>query len=487
MAIAQARMDIRDDGASRTRRRALLAILACSIPEFMVALDNLVVSNALVPISHSLHADEAQLQWVVNAYTLSFASLLLTGAALGDRFGRRRIFLAGLVLFMVGSMVCGLSGTVQILILGRVIQGAGAAAAMPLSLTLIAESVRPEKRSAAVGLWSAMTGLGTALGPVIGGAITQGLAWQWIFWINIPVGVVAVVLIVAAVRESEGPDRAVDLPGVVMGGASVLLFVWAIVSGHRYGWASARIDGAFVAAVALLIAFVFWERRTTNPLLPLRFYRIPSFVLSNVVSATFYFGLFGAIFLLVQYLQIVQGFNAFEAGLRTLPWSLGPLITAPLAGLVTDRVGGGRLMAIGMTLDAVALGWLALIGREGLPYTHAIPALVIGGIGMGIVWTPVTAVVLASVRPDERGKASGANSTVREVGGALGIAVSTSVVAHYATPIHSFADIGMSFSNGMRPALWLSVCVLMVGAAAGAAIPRKRVDLLSDESQEVNR
>ncbi|RDI66154.1 MFS transporter [Nocardia pseudobrasiliensis] len=473
MAIAQAHMDIRDGGASWSRRRALLAVLACSIPEFMVALDNLVVSNALVPISRGLHADEAQLQWVVNAYTLSFASLLLTGAALGDRFGRRRVFLAGLALFMAGSIVCGLSGTVQILILGRIIQGAGAAAAMPLSLTLIAESVRPEKRSAAVGLWSAMTGLGTALGPVIGGAITQGLAWQWIFWINIPVGVVAFALIVAAVRESEGPDKALDLPGVVMGGGAVLLTVWAIVNGHRYGWGSPLIDGAFVAAAALLIGFVLWERRTPDPLLPLRFYRIPSFVLSNVVSATMYFGLFGAIFLMVQYLQTALGYNAFEAGLRTLPWSLGPLIAAPLAGLVTDRVGGGRLMALGMTLDAIALGWLALIGRADLPYTHAIPALVIGGIGMGIVWTPVTAVVLASVRPSEQGKASGANSTVREVGGALGIAVCTSVVAHYSTPIHSFADIGISFSNGMRPALWLSVCVLLVGAAAGAAIPRR--------------
>ncbi len=473
MAIAQAHTAVRDGGVSWSRRRALLAVLACSIPEFMVALDNLVVSNALVPISRGLHADEAQLQWVVNAYTLSFASLLLTGAALGDRFGRRRVFLAGLALFMAGSIVCGLSGTVQILILGRIIQGAGAAAAMPLSLTLIAESVRPEKRSAAVGLWSAMTGLGTALGPVVGGAITQGLAWQWIFWINIPVGAVAFVLIVAAVRESEGPDKALDLPGVVMGGGAVLLTVWAIVNGHRYGWGAPLIVGAFLAAAALLIGFVLWERRTPDPLLPLRFYRIPSFVLSNVVSATMYFGLFGAIFLMVQYLQTALGYNAFEAGLRTLPWSLGPLIAAPLAGLVTDRVGGGRLMALGMTLDAIALGWLALIGRADLPYTHAIPALVIGGIGMGIVWTPVTAVVLASVRPSEQGKASGANSTVREVGGALGIAVCTSVVAHYSTPIHSFADIGISFSNGMRPALWLSVCVLLVGAAAGAAIPRR--------------
>lgn len=473
MAVAQAHSGIRDAAPSGTRRRALLAILACSIPEFMVALDNLVVSNALVPISRDLHANEAQLQWVVNAYTLAFASLLLTGAALGDRFGRRRIFLAGLALFMAGSMVCGLSGTVQILILGRVVQGAGAAAAMPLSLTLIAASVRPEKRSAAVGLWSAMTGLGTALGPVIGGAITHGLAWQWIFWINIPVGAVAFVLIVAAVRESDGPDKALDLPGVVMGGAAVFLTVWSIVNGHHYGWGSTRIVAGFTAAAALLIAFILWERHTANPLLPLHFYRIPSFVLSNVVSATFYFGLFGAIFLLVQYLQTALGYNAWEAGLRTLPWSLGPLITAPLAGLVTDRIGGGRLMALGMTLDAVALGWLALIGRPDLPYPHAIPALVLGGIGMGIVWTPVTAVVLASVRPSEQGKASGANSTVREVGGALGIAVCTSVVAHYSTPIHSFADIGISFANGMRPALWLSVCVLLAGAVAGAAIPRR--------------
>ncbi|MFI5783268.1 MFS transporter [Nocardia sp. NPDC051570] len=462
--------------ATGSRRHAIAIIAACATPAFMVALDNLVVSNALVAISRSLHADEAQLQWVINAYTLAFAGLLLTGAALGDRYGRRRILVTGIMLFMAGSVLSGLSDTVHVLILGRAIAGAGAALATPVSMTLLAESVPPAKRSASIGLWSGITGLGVALGPVIGGAITQGLAWQWIFWINVPVGAVAVWLIRSVLRDSRGPDRGLDMPGVLLGCSAVVLTVWAIVEGHRYGWGSGRILGAFAAVAVLLTMFVLWERRAVDPVLPLRFYRIRGFVLSNMVSMTMYFGLFGSNFLLVQYMQIALRYNPFDAGLRTLPWSLGPMVAAPLAGLMTDRVGGGRLMTLGLTLDAVALSWMALIGGPTLDYTDAIPPMLLGGIGMGLVWAPVSAQVLSSVRPEEFGKASGANNTLREVGGALGIAICTSVVAHFSTPIRSFADIGPSFTDGMRPAMWLSAGVLLAGAAAGAAIPRHRTN-----------
>lgn len=462
--------------ATAARRRAWLAIVACSLPAFMGGLDNLVVSNALVAISHSLGAQESELQWVVNGYTLPFAGLMLTAAGLGDRFGRRRVFLCGAVTFIAGSIISGLSDSVQMLILGRVIQGAGAAAVLPLSLSLLAAAVPESKRSAAIGLWGGITGLGIALGPVVGGAITQGLAWEWIFWLNIPIGLIAIPLILAFLQESRGADTALDLPGVLFGSGAVALLVWAIVRGPTEGWSSAQVMGGFAAAAALLLCFLRWERRTASPLLPMRFYRSRGFVLSNIVSITLYFGLFGSIFLMAQYLQKVMGYNAFEAGLRTLPWSIGPMLVAPLAGLLTDRVGAGRLIALGMVLDGVALGWLAWIAEPQTPYASLVPAMVVGGIGMGIVWAPISSVVLGSVRPDEHAKASGANNTLREVGGALGVAVCTSVFTHFLTrtPMQSVADMPVGFTNGLRAALWLGSGVVLAGSLAAFAIPPRQ-------------
>ncbi|QIS14033.1 MFS transporter [Nocardia arthritidis] len=459
------------------RRRVWFTIVACAIPAFMGGLDNLVVSNALVAISRDLHESETELQWVVNGYTLAFAGLMLTCAGLGDRFGRRLVFVSGVLIFMTGSAISGLSESLAVLLVGRVTQGVGAAAVLPLSLTLLAAAVPAAKRGAAVGLWGGISGLGIALGPVVGGAITQGLAWEWIFWINLPIGVLAVVLILRTIEESRGPDADIDLPGALLGSAAVTVAVWAIVKGPDYGWTSARIAGGFVIAAVLLLLFLWWERRAASPLLPLRFYRSRGFVFSNIVSVALYFGLFGSIFLMAQYLQRVMGYNAFQAGLRTLPWSLGPMLIAPPSGLLTDRIGGGRLMALGMAVDAVALGWLACLAHPGTPYPDLVPPMLIGGLGMGMVWAPVTSVVLGSVGPQDHAKAAGTNSTLREVGGALGVAVCTSVFTHYfhRTPLHSFADIPVAFSNGLRAALWLSTAVVLAAVFAALAIPRPRL------------
>ncbi|GAA1255336.1 MFS transporter [Kitasatospora nipponensis] len=452
---------------NRTRVPLWLSIVACSLPMFMVALDNLVVSTALRTLAVDLKADTADLQWFVNAYVLSFSCLLLIGAALGDRFGRRRVFALGIALFTAASLCCGLATTSGELIAARAVQGFGAAAVMPLSLTLLAQAVPERLRSLALGLWGAVSGLAVALGPVVGGAVVQGLAWQWIFWINLPVGLVAVPLVLKALRESRGEKVRLDLVGMLLAAAGLLAVVWGIVNGSSHGWTAGRILGAFAAGLVLLTAFVLWERRVEHPLLPLGFYRIRAFTLTNVVSASMYFGVFGSIFFLAQYLQIAPPRNPLQAGLLTLPWTLMPMVVAPLAGALTDRVGGGRLMALGLFLQAGGLAWINLVATADTPYPRMVGAMMLAGTGMGLAIAPTAAVVLGAVGPEHRGKASGANTTVREIGGALGIAVLSSVFL-----AHGDASSAAAFTRGLHPAVWTGVVVVLLGGVCALFIPR---------------
>jgi EmrB/QacA subfamily drug resistance transporter len=453
------------------RRRAplWLAIVACSLPMFMVALDNLVVSTALRTLAAEFQASTQDLQWFVNAYVLCFACLLLTGAALGDRFGRRLVFVSGIGLFTLGSIMCGLSGSSAELIAARVVQGLGAAAVMPLSLTLLAQAVPARLRSLALGLWSAVSGLAIALGPVVGGAVVDGLDWQWIFWINIPVGAVAIPLALRTLNESSIPDTSLDLVGMLLAAAGLFAVVWGIVNGESDGWTSAEVLGAFAAGAVLLTVFVRWERRARQPLLPLGFYRIRAFTLTNIVSATMYFGVFGSIFLLSQYLQVAPARTPFRAGLLTLTWTLVPMVIAPLAGAITDRVGGGRLMALGLFLQGAGLMWINLVATSDTPYGRLAAPMVLAGAGMGFVFAPTAAVVLGAVSQENAGKASGANTTVREIGGALGIAVLSTVFVTYGS------DRGAEqFVSGLHPAVWTGVVVVVVGALCALGIPHQR-------------
>ncbi|BFV59885.1 MFS transporter [Kitasatospora sp. CMC57] len=444
-----------------------LVIVACSLPMFMVALDNLVVSTALHTLAVDLKADTQDLQWFVNAYVLSFACLLLTGAALGDRFGHRKVFTLGIVLFTVSSIGCGLADSSGQLIAARAVQGFGAAAVMPLSLTLLSNAVPEKMRSLALGLWSAVSGLAIALGPVVGGAVVEGLDWEWIFWINIPVGIVAVPLVLAVVKESHGERARLDLLGMVLATAGLLALVWGIVNGSEDGWTDGRIMAAFAAAVVLLGAFVAWERRVEHPLLPLRFYRIRAFTLTNIVSASMYFGVFGSIFFLAQYLQIAPPRTPLHAGVLTLSWTLMPMVIAPIAGAITDRVGGGRLMALGLFLQAAGLSWIDLVASADTPYSHLVGGMLVAGAGMGFAIAPTAAVVLGAVGPEHRGKASGANTTVREIGGALGIAVLSSVFT-----AHGSMASPDAFADGLHPAVWVGVAVVVLGGLCALAIPR---------------
>jgi len=456
------------------RPGALWALVATSVPMFMVSLDNLVVTNALVNMSNDFKVKQSELQWVVNGYVLAFAGLLLAGAALGDRFGRRRVFNWGVVLFTLGSAACGLADSVSQLVAARVVQGAGAAAILPVSLTLAVAAVPQAQRALAVGVWGGVNGLGIAVGPLAGGLVTEGLDWHWIFWINVPVGLIAVPLALWAIRESKGRDSNLDVVGMALVTGAVISAVWGIVGAADHGWAATRTVAGLGLAVALLIAFIAFERRTEQPLVPLAMYRIRSFMVSNAVSLTMYFGVFGSIFFLAQFMQGPMGYSPFAAGLRTLPWTAAPMVVVPIASLLVDRIGGGILQAAGSALQAVSLAWIALIITPDISYGALVPALVLAGVGMGLVFAANPATVISSVAEHEHNKASGVNNTIREFGGALGIAVLTTIFTHgfnsqLAKGSH---DAPEAFVHGLQQAIWLGVAVVLVGAL-GALLIRK--------------
>src|SRR3954471_20648784 len=344
---------------ARRRSRSMAAVLAAvGIPTFMVTLDNLVVSTALPVIRTDLHASLTSLQWFVNAYTLPFAAFLLTASAIGDRIGRRRMFLAGLVVFTLASAAAGLATEAWQLTAARAVPGLGGAAGAPLSLTLLAQAVPDNMRTLAVGVWGGISGLGVAVGPVVGGAVVEGLDWHWIFWLNVPVGVVAVILAATVLDESRGGARRLDPLGLVLSASGMLLLIWGVVDGPGHGWSSARVLTMLISGAILTAAFIAWQARNKHPMLPLSLFRSRGFSLVNLVTLTFSAGTFGAVFLLAQFFQVVQGLSPLEAGLRTLPWTAAPMIVAPLAGLFGDRVGQRNLIFAGQVLLAAAIGWI---------------------------------------------------------------------------------------------------------------------------------
>jgi EmrB/QacA subfamily drug resistance transporter len=454
---------------SKPGHKALWTFVITSIALFMAVLDNLVVSTALPVIRVDLGATIEELEWTVNAYTLTFAVLLLPAAALGDRFGRRRLFALGLGIFTAASAAAALAPTIDALIAARAVQGLGGAIVVPLSLTILSDAVAPERRGLAIGAWSGIAGLGVAIGPVIGGIVVDGISWQWIFWLNVPIGLVVLPFAVLRLRESFGPAARLDLPGLALVSAGLLGIVWGLVNGNADGWSSPQIVAALTLGSLLTAAFVGWELRTRAPMLPMRFFRNRAFAAAQGASLFMYFGMFGSIFLLVQFLQTAQGYSPLAAGLRVLPWTAMPMLVAPIAGALSDRIGGRPLMATGLALQAIALGWLALVTTPDVPYAELVLPFVIAGTGMALFFAPVANVVLSAVRPEEEGQASGANNAIREVGGVFGVAVMASVFSAYggyASP--------QAFVDGLVPAVWVGAAVLLAGAAVALAIPRLR-------------
>jgi EmrB/QacA subfamily drug resistance transporter len=450
-------------------KRSIWTLAIFSVALFMVTLDNLVVTNALVSIREDLGATVEQLEWTVNAYTLSFAVLLLTASALGDRLGRRAVFAAGLGLFTLSSAAAALAPSTDALIAARALQGLGGAVITPLSLTLLSDAFAAEKRGLALGIWSGVSGLGVALGPVVGGAVVEGFSWQWIFWLNVPVGIALAPTALALLRESRGPNRTLDVPGVALASGGLLGVVFGIVRAQSLGWTSTTVLASIGGGLALLAGFAAWERRTEAPMLPMRFFRNRAFAATNGVSLAMYFGSFGSIFLLAQFFQVAQDYSPFEAGVRTLPWTAMPIIVAPIAGVLSDRIGSRPLMAAGLALQAAGLGWLATVSDPGVAYGLLVPAFVMAGTGMALVFAPAANAVLGAVKPSEAGQASGATNTIREIGGVLGVAVLATVftdVGGYGSPV--------SFVDGLVPAVWVGAAVLAVGAVIALLVPGRR-------------
>src|SRR5215212_502530 len=401
--------------------KARWALAITSIAVFMVTLDNLVVTTAIPVLREDLHASLSGLQWTVNAYTLTFAVLLLTGAALGERFGRRRLLVIGIAIFTVASAAAALAPSIGALDVARAAQGLGGAIVMPLTLTILSASVPPERRGVALGIWGGISGLAVAFGPLVGGAIVTGISWHWIFWLNVPIGLVLLPLILLRLDESRGPVAKFDLLGLGLASGGLVGIVWGLVRANEVGWASPQIVGAFIVGSALLATFVVWELHTEHPMLPMRFFGNRTFALANVSSLFMFFGMFGAIFFISQFFQTVQGLSPFQSGLRILPWTAMPMLVAPVAGAVSDRIGGHRLMGAGLALQAIGLAWIAVVSTPTTAYVELVGPFAMSGVGMALFFAPVANVILSAVRPEQEGQASGANNAIRELGGVFGV------------------------------------------------------------------
>jgi EmrB/QacA subfamily drug resistance transporter len=464
--------------ASTTGRRArpfALIVAAASLPMFMATLDNLVMTNALPVLHAQMGASVEELQWFVNAYTLAFAGAILIASALGDRFGRRTVFAIGIAVFGIGSVLAALSTDPGQLIGARALQGLGAAGVMPLSLALLSGAVAPARRPLAIGIWGGVSGLGVAVGPLVGGAIMEGWDWQAIFWINVPVAIIAIPLALVVLRNDFGARARIDVPGAILAAAGVLALVHAIVRGNDDGWDSVGVIAELILGSLLVVAFVLWQARTASPLVPLRLFRDRSFSVTNVIGFAFSFGTFGSVFLLIQYLQVVQGSTPFEAALQTTPWTLAPMFVAPIAGLIAPRVGTRALMVVGLGLQAVALGWIAAIMAPDTPYPTLVVPFLMAGIGMALVFAPSATALLATLGLIDHAKASGVNSTVRELGVALGTAVMTAI----------FVGAGGALTpdlyvDAARPAVFTGAAVLFVATLVALLLPAGRSERTSD-------
>lgn len=450
-----------------TSKQRWILVLA-SVSSLMVALDTLVVSTALSTIRTDLEASVAELEWTVNSYNLALAVLLMTAAGLGDRYGRRRVFTMGIGLFTVASAACALAPSIETLIVARAVQGIGAAMVLTLGMALVSAAFAPEKRGAALGLYFAVTGLAVASGPLVGGAVTEGIAWEWIFWLNVPLGLALIPFVLARIPEGRGPDVALDLPGLGLVTAGMFGVVWGLVRGNAAGWGSLEVVASLAGGVLLLAAFVAFELRTREPMLPMRFFRSRAFSAGN--SAIFFAvaALFCGVFFLAQFMQVGLGSGPLDAGLQLLPWTATLFFVAPVAGMLVDRFGERPFLVAGPLLQFAGMGWIALIAEAGMSYSQLVPPLIVSGVGISMTFPAAQNSVIGSVPEEAIGKASGTNNTMRELGGVLGIAVSVAVFAgigSYASPAE--------FTDGFVGAMVVSAGFSLIAAMIGAALPRQ--------------
>jgi EmrB/QacA subfamily drug resistance transporter len=453
------------DGPKRGGRWAL--VLA-SVASLMIALDLLVVATALSSIRSDLGVSSEDLQWTVTGYSLSFAALLLSGGALGDRFGRRRMFVVGLGVFVAASTACALAGSIGALIAARVIQGIGAALVIPVALALVSATYPADERGKAIGILEGVTGLATIGGPVIGGAVASGIAWQAIFWINVPIGLAAMALALVRLEESHGDDVALDLLGVVLASGGALGIVWALVRANVVGWESVETVATLVLGVALVAAFVAWELRTRAPMLPMRFFRSRTFSSATVASFLMFATLYGAVYFISQFMQVGLGYEPLEAGLLLVPWTATLLVVAPAAGALADRIGERPVVVAGLLIQAIGLASIALLAEPDLAYWPLLVAFVFTGVGASAVIPAVQSALIGSVDEADVGKASGANNFSQELGGAFGVAILVAVFS--ALGAYASSD---EFVEGFAPAIATAAAISLFGAAAALGLPAR--------------
>jgi EmrB/QacA subfamily drug resistance transporter len=442
---------------------------------FMVVLDSVVVITALPRMQRSLHVGLGSLQWTLNAYNIAFAAGIVTAAAVGDRFGRRRIFNVGLALFTATSAACALAPNASALIAARTVQGLGGAIILPLSLTILTTAFPAARRAMIIGIYGGLAGLAVALGPIIGGGVTEGIDWHWIFWINVPIGVVALPLALRLLPETYGaPDR-LDLPGVALVSSSVVAIVWGLVRANQSGWGSAEIVGTLVAGVVLLLAFVAWERRVSEPMVPLRLFRSRAFAVGNGTTFLMTGAIFAGAYMVTQEFQFARGYSPLSTGLRLLPFFATPMFISPVAGAIADRIGARRVMATGLFLLTAGFVWVVIRGSLSTSWIELTLALLVSGIGISMALPTVPTAVLNAVAPDELGKASGINYMMQRFGAVFGIAIATSVFAsygHLGTPT--------SVTDGFKPALAACTVLALLAALSALAISRPKTQAVSD-------
>ncbi|KAA9157605.1 DHA2 family efflux MFS transporter permease subunit [Amycolatopsis acidicola] len=442
------------------RQRWVLALT--SLASLMVMLDMLVVTTALNAIRLDLHAGLAELEWTVNAYTLSFAVLLMTAAALGDRFGRRRLFVIGLAVFTVASAGCAVAPGAGLLITGRAIQGAASAMVMPLAFSLLSAAFPPAQRGKALGLFSGVSGLATLGGPLVGGAIVQGLAWQWIFWLNVPIGLLLIPLARTRIPESRGAAARLDFGGLLLAGVGALGIVWALVHANTDGWGTPGVLVPLIAGAVCVAGFVEWERRVPEPMLPMRLFTSRAFAAGNFAGFLLYASIFGSAFFFAQFFQAGLRYSPLEAGLALVPWTVTLSLVAPIAGARMNRIGERRLLVAGMTLQAAGFGWIALVASTTTAYVSLVPPMVLAGVGVSMAMPAAQNAVIGAVPPPMIGKASGTFNTLRQLGGTFGVVILSAVFTS-AGGFGSATDFGHGFARAIAVGAGLSLAAAIVG------------------------
>ncbi|KWV58760.1 MFS transporter [Bradyrhizobium macuxiense] len=452
---------------SRAEQHWVLSVTA--LASFMMALDAMIITTAFATIRADFGSSVETLQWTVNAFNLTFAVLLLTGAALGDRFGRRRMFATGIALFVVASAACALAGNAQALIAARALQGAGAALVMPLAMAILSGAFGREERARALGIFSGITGCALIIGPAIGGFITTHLGWRWIFWINLPIGLIVIAMVLARLRESFGPAAPLDITGLALVAVAALALVWSLLRGNAVGWTSTEVMGTLTAGVMFAVGFVLWQLRTTSPMVPMRLFASRAFASGIAASVLFYAAMYGVLFLLPQFLQTTLGFDAFGAGLRLLPWTATLFVTAPVAGAVVNRFGERPLVVTGLLMQAIGLGWISEVVSPTISYSALAAPLVLAGVGVSMAMPAAQNAVLSAVAVTEIGKASGVFNMGRFLGGMFGIAA---LVANFSA--NGAADSAVHFASGFAAAMSLAATLSLAGAVAGLFLPMRR-------------